>query len=110
MQGFGRSRVGIDEVQLGKSLAVRSREEGRFAGSVQAEAASRGGTAPAVYKGANEACVTDFLAGRIPFTRIVDTVARIVSEHDTSGTGVTTLEDVLAVDAWARARARELNR
>jgi 1-deoxy-D-xylulose 5-phosphate reductoisomerase len=74
------------------------------------EAASRGGTAPAVYNGANEACVADFLAGRISFLRIVDTVARIVSEHDTSGTGVTTLEDVLAVDAWARARAREINR
>ena len=74
------------------------------------EAASRGGTAPAVYNGANEACVADFLAGRISFPRIVDTVARIVSEDETSGTGVTTLEDVLAVDAWARARARELNR
>ena len=74
------------------------------------EAASRGGTAPAVYNGANEACVADFLAGRISFPRIVDTVARIVSEHETSGTGATTLEDVLAVDAWARARARELNR
>jgi 1-deoxy-D-xylulose-5-phosphate reductoisomerase len=74
------------------------------------EAARLGGTAPAVYNGANEACVEDFLAGRISFPRIVDTVARIVSEHDTSRTGVTTLEDVLAVDAWARARARELNR
>jgi 1-deoxy-D-xylulose 5-phosphate reductoisomerase len=74
------------------------------------EAARLGGTAPAVYNGANEACVADFLAGTISFTRIVDTVARIVSEHDTSSAGVTTLDDVLAVDAWARARARELNR
>ncbi len=74
------------------------------------EAARLGGTAPAVYNGANEACVADFLAGRISFPRIVDTVARIVSEHGTSRTGVTTLEDVLAVDSWARARARELNR
>ncbi len=75
------------------------------------EAARLGGTAPAVYNGANEACVADFLAGRISFPRIVDTVARIVSEHEgTSPTGVTTLDDVLGVDAWARARARELNR
>ena len=74
------------------------------------EAARRGGTAPAVYNGANEACVADFLAGRISFTAIVDTVARVVSEHDTSRTGAATLEDVLAVDAWARARARELTR
>jgi 1-deoxy-D-xylulose-5-phosphate reductoisomerase len=74
------------------------------------EAARLGGTAPAVYNGANEACVSDFLKGSIPFPRIVDTVARVVSEHDTSRTGATTLEDVLAVDAWARARARELTR
>jgi 1-deoxy-D-xylulose 5-phosphate reductoisomerase len=74
------------------------------------EAARAGGTAPAVYNGANEACVADFLAGRISFTRIVDTVARVVSEHDTSRSGAATLEDVLAVDAWARARARELTR
>jgi 1-deoxy-D-xylulose-5-phosphate reductoisomerase len=74
------------------------------------EAARIGGTAPAVYNGANEACVADFLAGSISFTRIVDTVARVVSEHDTSRTGAATLEDVLGVDAWARARARELVR
>jgi 1-deoxy-D-xylulose 5-phosphate reductoisomerase len=74
------------------------------------EAAARGGTAPAVYNGANEACVADFLAGSISFLRIVDTVARILSEHDTSSADTTTLEDVLAVDAWARVRARELNR
>jgi 1-deoxy-D-xylulose 5-phosphate reductoisomerase len=74
------------------------------------EAARRGGTTPAVYNAANEACVADFLAGSISFTRIVDTVARVVSEHDTSRTGAATLEDVLGVDAWARARARELTR
>jgi 1-deoxy-D-xylulose-5-phosphate reductoisomerase len=74
------------------------------------EVARRGGTTPAVYNGANEACVEDFLAGSISFTSIVDTVARVVSEHDTSPAGAATLEDVLAVDAWARARARELTR
>jgi 1-deoxy-D-xylulose-5-phosphate reductoisomerase len=74
------------------------------------EAARLGGTAPAVYNGANEACVADFHAGSISFPRIVDTVARVLSEHDTSRTGATTIEDVLAVDAWARARARELTR
>lgn len=72
------------------------------------EAARIGGTAPAVYNAANEECVAAFLQGSISFSRIVDTVARIVSEHSTGGAGVTTLEDVLAVDAWARVRAREL--
>ena len=73
------------------------------------EAAAAGGTAPAVYNAANEACVADFQAGRIGFPRIVDTVARIVSEHDAARTAVTTVTDVLAVDDWARRRARELN-
>ena len=73
------------------------------------EAAAAGGTAPAVYNAANEACVADFRAGRIGFPRIVDTVARIVSEHDAARTAVTTVADVLAVDDWARRRARELN-
>jgi 1-deoxy-D-xylulose-5-phosphate reductoisomerase len=73
------------------------------------EAAAAGGTAPAVYNAANEACVADFLAGRIAFPRIVDTVARIVSEHDAARAAVSTVADLLAVDGWARRRARELN-
>jgi 1-deoxy-D-xylulose-5-phosphate reductoisomerase len=73
------------------------------------EAAAAGGTAPAVYNAANEACVAAFQAGSISFTRIVDTVAQIVSEHDAARTAVTTVADVLAVDGWARRRARELN-
>jgi len=78
--------------------------------SLAREAARLGGTAPAVYNGANEACVADFLAGRISFPRIVDTVSRVVSEHGTTRAEVTTVEGVLEVDAWARTRARELNR
>jgi 1-deoxy-D-xylulose-5-phosphate reductoisomerase len=71
--------------------------------------ARAGGTMPAVYNAANEACVADFLVGRISFTRIVDTVARIVSEHDGEHSPVTSVEEVLAIDDWARRRARELN-
>ena len=67
-----------------------------------------GGTAPAVFNAANEECVDAFLAGRLPFTGIVDTVAAVVEEHGTPpGTGLT-LDDVLAAETWARARAREL--
>ena len=72
------------------------------------EAAAAGGTMPAVYNAANEACVALFLAGQIGFTRIVDTVARIVSEHDAARAAVTTVADVLAVDGWARRRVAEL--
>jgi len=73
------------------------------------QAAVAGGTAPAGYNAANEACGADFLAGRIAFPRIVSTVARIVSEHDAACAAVTTVADVLEVDGWARRRATELN-
>ncbi|MFB9366899.1 1-deoxy-D-xylulose-5-phosphate reductoisomerase [Kitasatospora albolonga] len=70
------------------------------------EVGTLGGTAPAVFNAANEECVDAFLKGRLPFTGIVDTVAKVVSEH-TVGTSLT-VEDVLHAETWARARAREL--
>ncbi|MDP9845918.1 1-deoxy-D-xylulose-5-phosphate reductoisomerase [Streptosporangium lutulentum] len=67
---------------------------------------SAGGTAPAVYNAANEVCVEAFLAGRLPFLAIVDTVAAVVSEHTVTEAG--SVAEVLDADAWARVRAREL--
>ena len=72
------------------------------------EVGAAGGTAPAVYNAANEVCVDAFLAGRLRFLGIIDTVAQVVSEHDGPGHAVVTLEEVLAADGWARDRAREL--
>lgn len=69
---------------------------------------SAGRTMPAVYNAANEECVDAFMAGRIPFAGIVDTVAQVVSEHHDPAGGAVELADVLAADAWARVRAREL--
>ncbi len=65
-----------------------------------------GGTAPAVYNAANEACLEAFLRGGLPFLAIVDTVAKVVEEHEV--TPADSVEEVLAADAWARARAAEL--
>ncbi len=70
-----------------------------------------GGTHPAVFNAANEECVLAFHAGRIGFLAIVDTVERVVVEHDgNSGNGSDplTVESVLRAETWARARAREL--
>lgn len=67
-----------------------------------------GGTAPAVYNAANEEAVDAFLGGRLAFPAIVDTVARVVSEHQWVGTAGTALTDVYAADEWARTRAREM--
>ncbi|MFJ2956662.1 1-deoxy-D-xylulose-5-phosphate reductoisomerase [Streptomyces sp. NPDC087270] len=70
---------------------------------------SLGGTAPAVFNAANEECVEAFRTGRLPFTGIVDTVARVVEEHGTPASGTRlTVEDVLEAETWARARAGEL--
>jgi 1-deoxy-D-xylulose-5-phosphate reductoisomerase len=65
-----------------------------------------GGTYPAVYNASNEECVAAFLAGRIGFLDIVDTIERVVEDHVPQGEP--DLTGVLAADAWARARAREL--
>jgi len=72
-----------------------------------------GGTYPAVYNAANEECVQAFFDGRIRFTDIVDTVARVVEDHaHTPEAGITSgdldVETVLRADAWARTRAREV--
>jgi 1-deoxy-D-xylulose-5-phosphate reductoisomerase len=84
-------------------------DESAFPAVALARAAgTAGGTAPAVYNAANEVCVEAFLSGRLRFTRIIDTVARVVSEHDGSCREAMTLDDVLAADSWARSRAREL--
>ncbi len=65
------------------------------------------GTYPAVYNAANEVCVEGFLAGRIRFTHIVDTVARVIEEL-VPPSGPLTVEAVLSADRWARTRAGEL--
>ena len=72
------------------------------------QAGAAGGTVPAVYNAANEECVAAFLAGRIPFAGIVDTVAQVVSEHHDAAGRAVELADILAADTWARRRAREL--
>jgi 1-deoxy-D-xylulose-5-phosphate reductoisomerase len=73
------------------------------------EAGARGGTAPAVYNGANEVCVQAFRDGRLPFTGIVDTVAEVLTRHDVGSSPTDlTLDDVLAADAWARDETTRL--
>lgn len=68
-----------------------------------------GGTAPAVFNAANEECVDAFLAGRLPFNGIMDTVTAVVGEHGTPVRGTSlTVPDVLEAETWARTRAREL--
>jgi 1-deoxy-D-xylulose-5-phosphate reductoisomerase len=83
-------------------------EEAFPAVRIAREAGQAGGTVPAAYNAANEACVDAFLTGKLPFAGIVDTVAQVVSEHEARAGATVALEDVLATDRWARARASEL--
>ncbi len=52
-----------------------------------------------------------FLAGKISFVAIVDTVESVVAELSGAGSDrikVTTLSDIVEVETWARRRAREI--
>jgi 1-deoxy-D-xylulose-5-phosphate reductoisomerase len=70
-----------------------------------------GGSAPAVFNGADEAAVSLFLEGAIEFTSIVSLIDRVLEEHlesgHVSGNGLT-LENVQEADSWARIRVRDL--
>ena len=65
-------------------------------------------THPAVLNAANEVLVDAFFAGEVPWLAIVDTVSRIVHEHE--GVAHPSLEDIVAAQRWADQRARELVR
>ncbi len=70
------------------------------------QAGQAGGTVTATYNAANEIAVQAFLDGRIGFPGIVRTVAAVVESADQWRAEPSTLDEVLAADAWARRRAR----
>jgi 1-deoxy-D-xylulose-5-phosphate reductoisomerase len=85
----------------------------RFPAVSLAKTAGRaGGTAPAVFNAANEECVAAFLAGKISFPTIVDTVSQVVDSHvhghEFVESAALRLADVHNAEQWARTRAREL--
>lgn len=71
------------------------------------EAVAASATHPAVLNAANEECVDAFLAGRIGFLDVVDSVERVLGEHEPPS-ATPTLEEVLEVERWARARVHEV--
>jgi 1-deoxy-D-xylulose-5-phosphate reductoisomerase len=66
-------------------------------------AGDTGGTLPAVLNAANEVAVEAFLAERIAFPAIWQTVERVMSKH--SVVQHPSLEAIIDADAWARAEA-----
>ena len=69
-------------------------------------AVSASPTHPAVFNAANEQAGDAFLKGALNWVDIVDIDIAVVNEHE--GVSAPSLDDVLAVDRWARARADEL--
>lgn len=96
----------LDLAAIGQ-LTFRAPDEVRFpATRVARDAVVAGGAAPAVLNAANEIAVAAFLAGQIAFTRIVACAQDVLARA--SAPAPACLEDVIAIDAEARARAREV--
>src|SRR5438876_2354789 len=70
------------------------------------EACRAGGSMPAVLNAANEVAVERFLAGELSFTSIVDIVSRVIEKHARQVTAITSIDDALHWDGWARNEAR----
>jgi 1-deoxy-D-xylulose-5-phosphate reductoisomerase len=71
------------------------------------EALDAGATMPACLNAANEVLVAGFLAGAVRFVDIPRYIESVMRAHQNAP--ARTLEDLLEVDGWARARARELS-
>lgn len=96
----------LDLAAIGE-LTFRAPDEVRFpATRLARNAVMEGGAMPATLNAANEIAVAAFLDGQISFTRIVQSVEDVLSHGVPAAP--TCLDDVIAIDAEARARAKEL--
>ncbi|MBP6556448.1 MAG: 1-deoxy-D-xylulose-5-phosphate reductoisomerase [Novosphingobium sp.] len=96
----------LDLAALGE-LTFRAPDEDRFPATRLCRlAAEAGGAAPAVLNAGNEIAVAAFLAGHLPFTRISVMVEDLLGRYAPAAPAA--LGDVIAIDAEARDRARQL--
>jgi 1-deoxy-D-xylulose-5-phosphate reductoisomerase len=96
-------RVQTSFAKLGQ-LTFEEPDEDRFpALTLARQAGETGGTLPAVLNAANEQAVAAFLARKISFPDITQTVRRIMARHQVIARP--TLGQILAADAWARDEA-----
>jgi 1-deoxy-D-xylulose-5-phosphate reductoisomerase len=73
------------------------------------QACREGGSMPAVLNAANEIAVERFLGGELPFTAIVDIVRRVLERHSSEVSAISSVEDALHWDRWARNEARGID-
>jgi 1-deoxy-D-xylulose-5-phosphate reductoisomerase len=86
------ARLDFEAPDLGRFPALR----------LAREALEAGGAAPIVLNAANEAAVAAFLAGRLAFPAIAETVERALESPDFAAPG--SIDDVLAIDRATRSR------
>ncbi|OGR92668.1 MAG: 1-deoxy-D-xylulose-5-phosphate reductoisomerase [Elusimicrobia bacterium RBG_16_66_12] len=102
----GRVIEPLDLVKAG-SLEFRAPDFSRFPCLALArEAAQKGGGMPAVLNAADEVAVEAFLNKRIKFTDIPRVVEMAMAAYRVSG-GLPSFQEVVEIDAWARAKAEE---
>ena len=96
----------LDLCRIGR-LTFERPDLNRFPGLALGYAAAKnGGTMPAVLNAANEVAVAGFLKGRLKFLDIPRVVEQTMAAHVPQA--LTDLEQVLAVNAWARKFAEGL--
>lgn len=92
----------LNLAQVGQ-LTFREPDRDKYPCMELAYAAGRaGGTMPAAMNAANEQAVALFLEERIHFLDIPRLIERVCDRHRADLTAIPSLEDVLAVDGWAR--------
>ena len=97
----------LNLAQVGQ-LTFREPDRAKYPCMELAYAAGRaGGTMPAAMNAANEQAVALFLEERIHFLDIPRLIERVCDRHRADLTATPSLEDVLAVDGWARQAVLE---
>jgi 1-deoxy-D-xylulose-5-phosphate reductoisomerase len=97
----------LDLTAVGQ-LTFRAPDREKYPCMALAYAAGRaGGTMPAVLNAANEQAVALFLEEAIPFLAIPELIERVCDRHRADHHTAPSLDDVLAVDGWARRATRE---
>lgn len=94
----------LDLAAIGELTFEKPNEELFPATRIAREAIEAGGAAPAVLNAANEIAVEAFLTGQIAFTNITVVAETVLARYRPPAPS--NLEDVLAIDAEARRKAR----
>lgn len=100
----------LDLVKAG-DLTFRKPDHAKYPCMDLAYGAGRaGGTMTAVLNAANEQAVALFLEERLSFLQIPQVIERVCDRHHGELIATPTLEDILAVDQWARTAVLEASR